>query len=160
MAKAEKAKGKNNAGPTGKAILYTLGLIALAFAVILISSFFIPDVMRVRVRPPPMEAEPTPEGILVGLMDTGFALKIALSMLNVLLILYLIYIHTKDYLALRSNFTLGLVAFLFSFLLYALSSLPIVQIFFWRFGRAEIFSFVPMLFSAIGLIIFAKLSNE
>ncbi|MFH1470453.1 MAG: hypothetical protein ABIF01_01785, partial [Candidatus Micrarchaeota archaeon] len=73
---------------------------------------------------------------------------------------YLLYIHLKDYLAIRSGFTLGLVAFLFSFLLYALSSLPVIHVFFGRFGMASVFSFIPMLFSAIGLLVFAKLSNE
>ncbi len=160
MAKAEKAKRTDNADLKGKAILYTAGLIVLAFAVILVSSYFIPNVMMVRARPPPIEVEPSPEGIFHGVQEIGFALQIFLSVINILLILYLLYVHLKDYLALRSNFTLGLVAFLFSFLLYALSSFPIIHIAFERFGMAGIFSFIPMLFSAIGLLVFAKLSNE
>jgi hypothetical protein len=38
--------------------------------------------------------------------------------------------------------------------------MPVLAMQFGPFGIARVFSFVPMLFSAIGLIIFAKLSNE
>lgn len=165
MVKQEKTKVSD--GKKGKAALYTVGLLALALLIILASSFFIPNVMRVNVRGLPPDAGPAPggigtepEGIFDKFIDTGFALRITLSVINVLLILYLLYVHLKDYLALHSNFTLGLVVFLFSFLLYALSSLPVLHVYFGRFGMASVFSFIPMLFSAIGLLVFAKLSNE
>ncbi len=167
MEKVEKQKGKADNRTMGKAALYTLGLLALAMLIILVSSFFIPNIMGFNVRGLPPDAGPAPvgigpesEGIFDRFIDTGFALRITLSVINVLLILYLLYMHLKDYLALRSSFTLGLVVFLFSFLLYALSSLPVLHVYFGRFGLAGVFSFIPMLFSAIGLLVFAKLSNE
>jgi hypothetical protein len=163
MAKEEKTKRNDNASLAGKAILYTLGLVALALIIILVSSLFVPNVVRVRGLPPdagPAPPGPEPEGVLDKVIDTGFALRIALSVVNILVILYLLYVHMKDYLTLHSKFTLGLVIFLFSFLLYALSSLPILHVFFGHFGMAGVFSFIPMLFSAIGLLVFAKLSNE
>jgi hypothetical protein len=154
----EQKKAKNNSGFGNKAVLYTLALIALALAVIMVSSLFIPQMVRVREAPP--DVEPSPEGIFAGIHDTGFALRILLSVVNIAIILYLLYVHVKDYLALRSNFTLGLVAFLFSFLLYALSTLPVLHVFLGRFGTGGMFSFIPLLFSAIGLLVFAKLSSE
>lgn len=166
MAKKEEEGKKDNRQFKGKAAFYTLGLVALAMLVILASSF-VPNMMRVKVSGLPPDAgfaprgmEPGREDIFMSMMDTGFALRISLSVINILLILYLLYVHLKDYMALRSSFTLGLVAFLFSFLLYALSSLPLLHVFFGRFGMASVFSFIPMLFSAIGLVIFAKLSNQ
>ena len=55
---------------------------------------------------------------------------------------------------------MGLVAFLFSFLMYAVANVPLLHLLLGSYGMAAMISFVPMLFSAIGLLIFAKLSNE
>lgn len=156
---ARKAKSDGN-GNWGRAAIYTLGLIFLAFAVMAASSFLLPGLgahdwggAGPRNSPHPFGA-PQPE------LGDFFTLRLAFSVLNVLLLIYLLFVYVKDYLRLKSSFTLGLVAFLFSFLMYALSSLPLVHMVLGPFGISSVFSFVPMLFSAIGLIIFVKLSNE
>ncbi|MEM3399721.1 MAG: hypothetical protein QXP42_02730, partial [Candidatus Micrarchaeia archaeon] len=87
-------------------------------------------------------------------------LRLLLATLNVILVICLLYIYVRDYIRLRSNFTLGLIAFLFSFLLYAISTIPLIHIILGPYVGPSIFSFIPLLFSAIGLIIFAKVSNE
>lgn len=155
---------KNDTRIDSLATLYTTALIILAFTVIIISSFLLPGIQVVGMR----ESE--------GRMDLGraemkdnpafadlnsyFTLRLVLSVFNMLLVVYILFVYVRNYLLLKSNFTLGIIAFLFSFLLYALSSIPFVHGLFGPFGIAGVFSFVPMLFSAIGLIIFAKLSNE
>ncbi|MCX6776076.1 MAG: hypothetical protein NT130_04490 [Candidatus Micrarchaeota archaeon] len=162
----EKTQEKNKgAGDDSRAALYTTVLIIAAFAVMIISSFLLPSVQFVGMR----EAEGRPNmgpGGAVGGGQTSIdlnsysTLRFILSILNTLLVIYLLFVYVRNYLVLKSNFTLGLIAFLFSFLLYALSSIPLVHTLFGPFGIGGVFSFIPMLFSAIGLVIFAKLSNE
>ena len=148
----------------GLAALWTIGLIAAAIAIIAISSLLLPGIGRA-MREPDRFAEaggapsPMPEWDVAPL-EENLALRLGLSLLNVVLAIYLLFIYVKDYLSLRAGFTLGLVAFLFSFLLYALSSFPLVRVVLGPYGIASSLSFVPMLFSAIGLLIFAKLSND
>lgn len=141
-----------------KSLTVTLTLLLGAMAIMFISAQMIPQVLTGHERN--FGGIAPPRGIpLSEDLESFFALRLLLSVSNVCLILYLLYIHVRDYVELRSDFTLGLVAFLFSFLLYALSSFPIAPLIFGRFG-AGVMSFVPMLFSAIGLIIFLKLSTE
>jgi flagellar biosynthesis protein FlhB len=157
----EKNKG---AGTESRAALYTAVLIVVAFAVIIFSSFLLPGVQIVGMRE--SEGRPNLGNAEVARnpefadLNSYFTLRLVLSVFNTLLAVYLLFMYVRNYLVLKSSFTLGIVAFLFSFLLYALSSIPIVHGLFGPFGIAGVFSFVPMLFSAIGLIIFAKLSNE
>ena len=154
----KKSEKKNN-GNGFRAVIYTLGLVALAIVILGASSFIMPSFGRaMREGRFDRYATPPPEGGII-LPEENAVLRLGLSALNVALAAYLLYIYVKDYLALRSTFTLGLVAFLFSFLLYALSSFPLVRVL-GPYGMASSLSFVPMLFSAIGLLIFAKLSNE
>ena len=151
--------GKNAANGSGmRAIIYTLGLIVAALAIIVASSMLIPSCgpgMRCGGGP----GAPPPEEVGLAI-ENSFALRSALSIFNVLIVIYLLYIHVKDYLKLKSTFTLGLIAFLFSFLMYAIATVPSMHLLLGAYGRAAMISFVPMMFSAIGLLIFAKLSNE
>ena len=166
MAKGKKAEVKNGKGNSRDAAIITFGLIVAAMALIALSSMFLPGLGRAmregpnhgfiaQGSPPPMPPENE-----IAFLEDNFSLRAGLSGLNVVLAVYLLFIYVRDYLAIKSTFTLGLVAFLFSFLLYALTSLPLVRLVTGEFGFASSLSFVPMLFSAMGLIIFAKLSNE
>lgn len=156
---------EGNDKKTGKdkgalAALYTVLLIAGAIALIAVSSLLLPGLGRA-IQPPgpaPPGGAP-PSGDLAPFQDNIY-LPLVLSLLNVALAVYILYIYVKDYLNIKSSFTLGMVAFLFSFLLYALSSSPLLHLALGPYGIASTLSFVPMLFSAICLIIFAKLSNE
>jgi hypothetical protein len=161
-----KAKGmkneKKNAGNSSElAILYTAGLVVAALAIIAASSLFIPSFGQ-GIRGGMMGGNygaPPPEEVGRAL-ESFTDMRTVLAVFNIIIIIYLLYIHIKDYLRLKSTFTLGLVAFLASFLMYAISTLPEMHLLLGSYGRAAMISFVPMMFSAIGLLIFAKLSNE
>ncbi|VVB58423.1 Uncharacterised protein [Candidatus Anstonella stagnisolia] len=149
---------KNNANVSTGALaaIYTLALIVAALALLAISSLLLL---------PGMMGMGDPRGgfennAFISALEGNLLLRLALSGLNVLLSIYLLFTYVKDYLRLRASFTLGIIAFLFSFLLYALSSFPLVRVTMGPYGIASSLSFVPMLFSAIGLLIFAKLSNQ
>lgn len=159
MAGNKKTKrNSTGASPSWLAALYTFGLIAAALALLVVSSILL---LRPgfggSMRGPPDVFEQDP---FIAALEQNLLLRLALSGINVALCIYLLYVYVKDYLRLRATFTLGIIAFLFSFLLYALSSFSLVRILLGPYGVASSLSFVPMLFSAIGLLIFAKLSND
>lgn len=150
-----KKKGEKSNGPnrTGLAALYTAAFIAAALGILALSSFLLPSVG------PGLRGAPGPSPFPPDIGDY-LLVRLVLSALNLLLVIYLLFVHIRDYIKLRSSFTLGLVAFLFSFLLYSLANLPAVHMLLGSFSRAAFMSFVPMVFTTIGLLIFAKLSNE
>jgi hypothetical protein len=154
--KKNEAKPAKNVG--AKAAIYTAALIAVAIGLIAVSSLLLPGIGRA-IRPPAHEPAELPPGDLAP-FEENFLLPVFISLLNVCLAVYILFVYVKDYLSIRSNFTLGMVAFLFSFLLYALSSSPLLHMLLGPYGIAGKLSFVPMLFSAICLMIFAKLSSE
>ena len=148
-----------------KAALYTLGLIVAAVAVMALSSLAVPGFGDfIRGRPPGFGGMMGGDTFRVAGMtldaEDYFLLRTGLSALNLVLVVYLVFVYAMEYLELKSNFTLGRLAFLFSFLMYSLSSLPLLLELLGPYGAAGGLSFVPMAFSAIGLLIFAKLSNE
>ena len=162
--RSEKSSASNGGAKANLALLYTFTLILVAFALILLSSYFLPQVGFIQsmrngetILPPrpPMDNFADSGG-----MGSYFDLRLVLSAINLLLVIYLLFVYTKDYLRYRTNFALGLVAFLFSFLLYAFSSFPLVPAIFGFRAIEGVFSFIPLLFSAICLAIFVKLSNE
>jgi len=156
-----KNEKKNANESSARALLYTTGLIVAALAIIVASSLLIPSFgpdAREGWRGGEVGAPP-PEDI-GNAIENSFTLRFVLSLFNVIIVIYLLYIHIKDYLRLKSSFTLGLIAFLASFLMYAIATVPLLHPLLGAYGRAAMISFVPMMFSAIGLLIFAKLSNE
>ena len=159
--KSMKGEKKSANGSSLRAIIYTAALVVAALAIIAASSMLIPSFgpgMRGGMMGGNYGAPPPEE---VGrALDSFSDMRSVLSVFNIIIVIYLLYIHIKDYLRIKSSFTLGLVAFLASFLMYAISTLPEMHLLLGSYGRAAMISFVPMMFSAIGLLIFAKLSNE
>lgn len=151
---ARKNNVKKSDGSSLKAAAITIVLFFAAIAIFFISSVIIPSFALLRQGPGFGGFIQREE------LENYFTLRLLLSMLNIALIIYLLFIYIKDYIRLRASFTLGIVAFLSSFLLYALSSMPMFHIVLGRFDFSGLFSFIPLLFSAIGLIIFAKLGSE
>ncbi len=167
-ARNDRSLGNGSNGNGGNkvhlALLYTVALIVMAFALISISSYFLPQVGFINSLRNGETALP-PRPPMDNFADSGgmgsyFDLRLVLSAVNLLLVIYLLYVYTKDYLRYKTSFALGILAFLFSFLLYALSSFPLVHAMFGFRAIGGVFSFIPLLFSAIGLVIFVKLSNE
>ena len=160
--KSMKGEKKNANGSSLRALLYTAGLLVAALAIIAASSLLIPSFgpgTHDGMMGGSGFGAPPPEDI-GNAIENSFALRFVLSLFNVIIVIYLLYIHIKDYLRLKSTFTLGLIAFLASFLMYAIATVPLLHPLLGPYGRAAMISFVPMMFSAIGLLIFAKLSNE
>lgn len=163
--KEKKTQVKNECkGAEVLALVYTLILIFAAFAVIIIFSFLLPGVQMVGMRASEgrmnFSGAGGPGNSAFADLNSYFSVRLVLSLFNLMLAAYLLFVYIRNYLTVKSNFTLGIIAFLFSFLLYALSSIPLVHGLFGPFGISAVFSFVPMLFSAIGLVIFAKLGSE
>lgn len=161
--KSDARKTGSNDRPVQWALVGTLGLILAALAIIYLSSYFLPQVQFIEnLRNGGVMAQPPRTGGFAVSEELGSyaAMRLVLSAVNIALVIYLLYVYLKDYLRYKSAFAFGIVAFLFSFLLYALSSLPLVHSLLGFRGLSSVFSFIPLLFSAVGLVIFAKLSNE
>ena len=160
--KGKEMKGEKKAanGSSVRAMLYTAGLVVAALAIIVASSWLIPSFGPGGRGGMGGGYGALPPEDIGNAIENLFALRFVFSLFNVIIVIYLLYIHIKDYLRLKSTFTLGLIAFLASFLMYAISTVPLMHELLGPYGRAAMISFVPMMFSAIGLLIFAKLSNE
>jgi uncharacterized BrkB/YihY/UPF0761 family membrane protein len=90
-------------------------------------------------------------------------LRTALSILTLGLSLVLTYIYLKDYIELKSRFTLGILFTVISFMMYALTSIPILHQFFGLkpgMGSMGLFDIIPLLFSAIAMTILAWVSSK
>jgi hypothetical protein len=147
--KANHAQKKKTENYAASALLYTLSLALLGLVIIVGSAVLIPFGPFGRERFP----------------DEGFFMaRIALAAINIILASYLLFIHIQDYLVLRSSFTIGIIAFLFVFLLYALSSFPPVHILLGLpplppIQGLGLFAIVPMFLTAIAMLIFLKVSE-
>jgi|GEM_PF-4249459 len=80
--------------------------------------------------------------------------------INVLLILVLLYIYIKAYLKLRSGFSLALILFISSLLMFVLvSNHTLLRML--GFDKGFIFmDIIPMVFAAIALAILVYISNK
>jgi len=125
---------------------YTVALLAVAVLLTALSSYALPH------------------GRMMMQDDNYYTARILLSGFNILLCTYLMFAYVRDYLALRSEFMLGVIAFLFAFLLYGFSSFPLLQYYLGYpmqgMGGMGAFAFVPMAFTAIALVIFLKISQR
>ncbi|MCX8175558.1 MAG: hypothetical protein N3E51_05125 [Candidatus Micrarchaeota archaeon] len=140
-----KARGKNEKagnGFSGLALLITFAIIAAALlSLVALDAVF-----------------PFRRG-----MGAERMLFFAIGSLSFLIIAFstiLIYTYVKDYLELRSSFTLALLFAVVAFLMLGISSNPLIHIFFGVYGRQGFFSFLPFLFAAIALGILAWISRK
>ncbi len=84
----------------------------------------------------------------------------SLSFLIIAFSIILIYTYLKDYLELKSGFTLALLLAIVAFFMFGVSSNPAVHMFFGAYGRPGFFSFLPYLFAALALGILVWISNK
>jgi len=89
-----------------------------------------------------------------------FLLHAVLSFVMLALSFYLFFIYLKDYLQLKSRFTLGLLLAIFSFMLFAAAANPLLHLFFGVYGRGGIFQLVPYFFATISLAILVWVSSK
>lgn len=89
-----------------------------------------------------------------------FLIRLLLSLVTLGLCTYLIFIYLQDYLQLRSGFTLALLLCVISFMLYALTSNPIMHSACGAVTHSDVFSTIPMIFGAIAMGILAWVSSK
>jgi magnesium-transporting ATPase (P-type) len=145
MAKKERKKGNNVAV---KAAIGTLMILVLSMII-----FFIGDLMF-SFRNFGSREE------FGQIMMNSMIITSIISFVMLVLSIYLIYIYLKDYLELKSKFTLGVLLAVVAFMLFAITSNPVFHIFFGLYGREGIFKLIPLLFATISLAILAWISSR
>jgi len=97
----------------------------------------------------------------VGDMELFYKAKTILSAINATLLVFLLATYIDMYSKLRSEFTLGLIIFSLTLLLYALSSNPLLQ---WLFGFRAFglgpFAMLPDLFTTLALTVLLYLTMK
>lgn len=131
---------------------------AILTALILLSSFailFIVDALF-----------PFRRGFMGGMMGgvaigSGYLLLSALLTLAVLgMSVYLIYLYLQDYLRIRTTFTLGLLLVAASFMMYGLTSNPLLHSLFGLGPNAGIFGIIPSAFMVVALGLLLWISSK
>lgn len=123
-----------------KALFWTVAIALLAFAALLLVDMVMPFRRRMLFDLSP----------IIG----------SLSFLIIAFSLILIYTYLKDYFELKSTFTFALLLAVISFLMFGISSNPLVHLFFGAYGRVTFFNILPYFFAALALGILAWISNK
>jgi hypothetical protein len=93
--------------------------------------------------------------------STIFMVGSFLSFFMFVLSIYLIFTYLKDYLELKSKFTLGILCMIISFMLFSLTSMPPIHNLFGVYGRPGLFTMVlPSVFATLSLAILAWFSSK
>jgi hypothetical protein len=82
------------------------------------------------------------------------------SMFMLALSIYLTFVYLRDYLELRSKFTFGILMAVIAFMMFAITSTPLLHWFLGIYGRPGMFSMVPYVFATISLAILAWVSSR
>ena len=145
-AKEKSENPKNNFG--SKAAIGTLLIIVFAIGLFIIADVLFP------FRGWESRAE------MHQLMQWEFSISMLLSSVMFLVSIYLVYIYLKDYLELKSKFTLGVLLALVSFMLFAISWNPLLMSLFGIWGKPGAYSMIPMTFATISLVALAWVSSR
>jgi hypothetical protein len=140
MAKGKKAEVKAN-GYSGKALMLTLLIVAGAMFALVAYDMVMP--------------------FRRGAGFDFFMLNAYLSIFIIVCSVWLTYIYLKDYMELKSPFTVALLFVTVSFMLFGMSSNPFFHMFF-GLGRMMIgpSSAVPLFFAAIAMGVLVWISNK
>jgi len=125
-------------------------VLALLFAVAI---FLVADAIM-----PFRQMGPRPEGTEV--MPYIFMSHTFILTVMLLLSLYLLFTYLKDYLQLKSGFTLGIIFAVFSFMLFAITANPLLMVFLGVYGDRGPFQLIPYLFATIALAILGWVSSK
>jgi hypothetical protein len=156
----KKEKGKNNLAL--KAAAGTVLIILLAVGILLAANmaFAFRDIDE-RIGPPqeglPM---PAPGEMAPHSPDLFFTAGAVTSSLMLLLSIYLVYTYLKDYLELKSHFTLGVLSAVIAFMLFAITANPLLHFFLGVYGRFGVMQIIPYVFATISLAILAWVSSK
>lgn len=147
MAKEKEAKKEKN-NYSFKAAGFTLLAVVLCIGI-----FFVADALA-----PFKGLESRRE--LEAVKQSSLYIMSSISSIMFLISAYLVFIYLKDYLELRSRFTLGILLAVISFMLFAISSNPLLHVMFGIFGKQGLFAIIPMAFATISLGILAWVSSK
>lgn len=136
-----KMRNEKSKGITLKAAIGTFALMLLSLVLVYVSSFMLPRGMGARE-------------------EAWFDLRIYASFFNLALIAYLFFTYLKDYLLIKTKFTLGILAFLMVFSFYAIISNPLLMFAFGFRGGGGPFSFASLVFSGLALLILVWISEQ
>ena len=139
----KKVKRKGNKNNAYKAVFGTFMIFFIAIMVLLITNILFPFRRLGQVN-----------------MTSYFMISNLISFTLLVISIYLIYIYLKDYLELKSNFTLGILLSVISFMLFAMTSNPLLHQFFGVYGKMGLFSMMSYLFATISLAILAWVSSK
>ena len=135
-------------------LLLAAALLGLALAML----FPLPDFPY---HMPPMNNPPSDQVGPPGDIEIFYTAKTVISIVNVALLVVLLGIHIKIYQKVKSKFTVGLIIVMFTLLMYALTSNPLLhEGFGFRAGGLGPFAMLPDLFTAVALVSWLYLSLE
>lgn len=144
--KGAKKNGKNNYG--FKAAAGTVLILALCVGI-----FFIADALS------PLRNLGTREEFRDVMMNMSILVG-TLSTLMVIVCAYLVFVYLKDYLELKSSFTLGILAAVVSLMIFAITVNPFFHLFFRMGADPGMFTLVPYVFATVALFILAWVSSR
>ncbi|WGM90429.1 MAG: hypothetical protein NUK63_04715 [Candidatus Bathyarchaeum tardum] len=142
-------------------IIFALLLVVALFADYLASSRFGSSPISIfDSRPVPFNRITTGKNYTyVGDIELYYKVQTIFSSINATLLIFLLAEYVDMYLKLKSEFTLGLIVFSLTLLLYALTSNPLIQ---WIFGYYAFglgpFAMIPELFTTLSLVILLYLT--
>lgn len=145
----KKAKGKNGKNNYGfKAAAGTVLILALCIGI-----FFVADALS------PLRNLDTKQEF----KDAKTNISVLLGTLSTLMLIvcaYLLFIYLKDYLELRSGFTLGILAAVVSLMLFAITMNPFFHLLFGMSKDPGVFTLIPYFFATAALFILAWVSSR
>ena len=148
MAKEKETKKERKNNYSFKAVGFTLLVVVLCIGI-----FFVADLLT------PFRGLESREEFRA-LHESQFLLMNSVSTVMFLISIYLVFIYMKDYIELRSSFTLGILLAVVSFMLFAISSNPLLHMMLGVFGKQGIFELIPMVFATMSLGILAWVSSK
>jgi len=90
-------------------------------------------------------------GEFIELANNIFLIHTSISFLMIILSVYLLFTYLKDYLELKSKFTVGILLAVFSFMLFAIAANPMLHMFLGVYGGKGLFQLIPYIFATIAL---------
>jgi hypothetical protein len=134
----------------------SIGLLAAVVIGLILVGYLAAVNLPLPGRPPPpgqaMIRIPSPDEL-----RTYFMLRTIISTVNTGLVIYLLIIYIGIYLKTRARFTVGLIIFTVTLLLYAITSNPFLHVMF-RPYTLSLFDALPELFTTIAVVVLLYLS--
>jgi hypothetical protein len=109
---------------------------------------------------PPFDVDPDDLPRIRRLLEGYFIGRSVISVINSILLLYLLLVYYGIYRETGSSFSLGLVVTAITLLTYTLTSNPLIH---WAFGYRAlfgVFNFIPDIFTTIAAVVLIYLSRQ